>query len=279
MLQSFALYMNDGTSSNVFTEIDASEVRDKPQYTLHTTSEPSVVGATYLFKLQAININGSTFSEPVGFVIADLPDTPTNAPTSDLSISSETQLKIDIQVVVGNGGSPILSYSLELDDGLGGDFRVLYGTISDTLSTSLIFKQVTRGLLYRARYRVRNAIGFSDYSPIGYLRAASRPSAAPSPKFLAATANTITIALEPSIDNHGAVISAYELWIDEGDLSSSFSKVTSYTGMETSFVIDRAIETSLISGKVYRLKYRAINEIGAGDFSGVTSIAMANKPA
>lgn len=48
-------------------------VRDKPQYTLHTTSTPSVVGATYLFKLEAYNVNGSTYSEPIGFVFADKP--------------------------------------------------------------------------------------------------------------------------------------------------------------------------------------------------------------
>jgi hypothetical protein len=278
MLKSFALYMNDGTNSNVFTEIDASMIREKPQYTIHTTTAPTVIGATYLFKLQAININGSTYSEPVGFVFADLPETPTFAPTSDLSVSSESQLRIDIQVVAGDGGSPILSYSLEVDDGAGEEFRVLFGTISDTLSTSFTLKNVTRGRVYRARYRVRNAIGFSDYSPIGYLLAASKPSAPPAPIFVAATSSTISIKLGPSLDNHGSVISAYELWADNGDLSSAFAKLESYTGVQTTFTIDQAIETSMVSGRVYRLKYRAVNEIGAGDFSSVTSIAMADKP-
>lgn len=156
---------------------------------------------------------------------------------------------------------------------------ILFGTVSDTLSTSLLYKQLTRGLLYRARYRVRNAIGFSDYSPIGYLRAAARPAAPPAPTFVAATADTITVTLGRSLENHGAVISSYELWIDGGELTSAFTQVTSYMGMETNFVIDRAIETSLISGRIYRMKYRAVNEIGAGDFSGVSSIALADKPA
>ena len=65
--------MNDVVNGDVFTQIDQEIVRDKPQYTLHTTSAPSVVGATYLFKLEAYNVNGSTYSEPIGFVLADKP--------------------------------------------------------------------------------------------------------------------------------------------------------------------------------------------------------------
>jgi hypothetical protein len=120
---------------------------------------------------------------------------------------------------------------------------VLFGTVSDTLATSVIYKQVTRGLLYRARYRVRNVIGWSSYSPIGYLRAASRPKAPSAPIYIAATSTTITVQLGRSLDDGGAVVQTYELWIDAGDLASDFSQVASYTGLETSFVIDQAIET------------------------------------
>lgn len=190
--------MNDGANGDVYSEIDSVMIRDKPQYTLHTTTAPSILGATYLFKVEAYNINGSTFSEPARFVLADFPGTPPTAPTSDFAISSETQLKIDIAVIVVDGGSPILSYSLEIDDGLGGPFRVIFGTVADTLATRSIYKQVERGLLYRTRYRVRNAIGWSDYSPIGYLRAASPPYAPPAPAFVAATADTITVKLDRS---------------------------------------------------------------------------------
>ena len=78
-------------------------------------------------------------------------------------------------MVTSDGGSTILSYSLEIDDGLGGPFYSLYGDVDDTLSLSTIHKNVTRGLLYRTRYRVRNVIGWSAYSPTGHLLAASVP--------------------------------------------------------------------------------------------------------
>lgn len=79
-------------------------------------------------------------------------------------------------MVSDDGGSVILSYSLEIDDGLGGSFTPLYGVDGDTLVISTVYKNVTRGRLYQTRYRVRNAIGWSDYSPIGHLLAAKPPS-------------------------------------------------------------------------------------------------------
>ena len=109
--------MNDGDNENVFTEIDASNIRNKPEYTLHTTTAPKIIGATFMFKVEVYNINGSTFSEPVSFVIADKPAAPTSPPTSDFSVTNTTQIKIDINVQPDDGGSMILSYSLEIDDG------------------------------------------------------------------------------------------------------------------------------------------------------------------
>jgi hypothetical protein len=41
--------MNDGAGGDTFTEIDSAEIRDKPLYTVHTTTAPSVIGATYIF--------------------------------------------------------------------------------------------------------------------------------------------------------------------------------------------------------------------------------------
>jgi hypothetical protein len=58
---------------------------------------------------------------------------------------------------------------------------------------SFIYKEVKRGMLYRVRYRSRNIIGWSDYSPIAYLLASSAPSSPPAPRYIAATSQTISI--------------------------------------------------------------------------------------
>lgn len=80
--------MNDGAGGDSFSEIDAASVNDKPALSIHSTTASSTLGATYRFKLQAINVVGSTYSESVGYVIADLPSAPTSAPATDLSITS-----------------------------------------------------------------------------------------------------------------------------------------------------------------------------------------------
>lgn len=41
--------MNDGQGGDNLTEIDSVQIRNKPTYTKHTTSAPSIVGATYIF--------------------------------------------------------------------------------------------------------------------------------------------------------------------------------------------------------------------------------------
>ena len=95
-----------------------------------------------------------------------------------------------------------------------------------------------RSKVFRARYRVKNAVGWSDYSPILYRRAASVPSAPPlAPSLVQATSTTLELSLTKSTDNGGAVIIAHELWIDDGELGA-YTQVASYDGISTSFTID-----------------------------------------
>lgn len=43
-------------------------------------------------------------------------------------------------------------------------------------------------------------------------------------------------------------------------------------------MILKSVETYLITGRIYRIKVRAINEIGAGDFSDIIEVALVNPP-
>ena len=85
------------------------------------------MGATYLFKIEAYNPNGSSFSEAVGFVFASIPATPTQAPTQNLAKTTAANLPIQVETVTDDGQSPILSYNVEIDDGHGREFSELYG--------------------------------------------------------------------------------------------------------------------------------------------------------
>ena len=108
-------------------------------------------------------------------MFADIPATPTQAPTSNPAKTSASNLSIQVETETDDGLSPILSYNVQIDDGHGREFTELYGGSVDSLSTAFDYGQAVKGLVYRVRYRVKNAVGWSDYSPIGYLRAADKP--------------------------------------------------------------------------------------------------------
>lgn len=127
----------------------------------------------------------------------------------------------------------------------------------NTLSLSTLYKNVTRGLLYRARFRARNVIGWSDYSPIGFLLAASKPEAPEQAIYNGATDGTISLIINKAVENNGSPISAHELWIDDG-LRGSFVKLNSYDQSFT-FIIEKRLETHLVTGRTYRIKVCAVN--------------------
>jgi len=210
------------------TEIDSLAIRNKPWITQHKTTAPTILGAIYIFQVEAYNINGQTWSESAGFVFGSVPSTPSDAPISDLTVSSSSQLRITYLGVTQNGGSPIISYSLELDDGNGGNFEALYGDQVNTMTLSFTYKSnVLKSHTYRARYRALNSVGWSSYSPIGYIIAASVPNAPPTPQFVSATSSTIKVIVPRTLENGGSVVSSYSLFIDDG-LGGNFSPVIGY---------------------------------------------------
>lgn len=75
-------------------------------------------------------------------------------------------------------GLAVLSYSVEIDNDLSGNFNPLVGYASDSLSLS--YSYIVQGLIkshtYGLRYRAKNQYGWSDYSPISYLLVATASS-------------------------------------------------------------------------------------------------------
>ena len=92
-----------------------------------------------------------------------------------------------------------------------------------------------------------------------------------------ATSGSISLSLARSEDNGGAAISRHELWMDDGALGE-FQEVHSYDGYSVAFTVQSAAEAWLVPGLVYRVKFRAVNEIGASDWTAMTSVALADLP-
>ena len=76
------------------------------------------------------------------------------------------------------GGTPIVSYELQMDDGLGGDLAELVGfTENYTLNSLLITSNIGSGRTYRFQYRAKNIHGWGPFSPVANILAATVPSA------------------------------------------------------------------------------------------------------
>ena len=72
--------------------------------------------------------------------------------------------------------------------------------------------------------------GWSDYSPITYIKAATGPVRPPAPTFVTATENSITINLYQTTDTGGSEIQYYELYMNQGGVSTDYTLVSTYDG-------------------------------------------------
>jgi hypothetical protein len=125
--------------------------------------------------------NGVTSEESEDMTLAGVPDTPLVAPTRGSS-TDDTQIAVDITTVSGINGAAITSYHIVIDDGAGGSFVELQGESSETTATSATYStSITAGAYYRVKYRAKNIIGYSDYSDITYILAATIPDTPDAP--------------------------------------------------------------------------------------------------
>ena len=117
---------------------------------------------------------------------------------------------IDTFTSANNGGSPILNYQIQYDDGQRGAYTSVF-----TLSPSIaVTKNVVRGNSYRVRYRAQNFNGWGPWSEVGYIKAASKPSTPAAPIYIDSDATKISLQFIPPDDNGGATISSFKLWMD-----------------------------------------------------------------
>ena len=108
-----------------------------------------------------------------------------------------------------------------MDDGNGGDFTSLTGLSPTSMLRDFTVNNVKRGSTYRLRYRVLNAVEWSNYSSNLFALVATTPSAPPIPTLGSATGSTITINFSESADSGGSKITSYELWRDQGTQGST----------------------------------------------------------
>lgn len=146
-------------------------------------------------------------------------------------------INLDLNVI--NGGSQVLWYELEIDDGTSTGVYVnvtSYDTISPSHILDEITDSLTPGTIYNLRFRAANQIGYGPYS--NTLRAAliDKPATPTAPiridlsstkTSIAVTWSTVSDSLTP-----GGVILGYKLYMATG-LSGSFNLVYDGLGFPT----------------------------------------------
>ena len=257
-ISGFAIYRDDSFGSDVDTEVNAdndASIRDNPilRQASVTNFPENTVGRYFRYKIEAFNREGSTDSSYVTLLNAGPPLAPTTAPVLDEQ--TDTYLKVSLPLVeaANNGGSDIISYSLQIDDGNGGDYVSVGGEDPISMKTDYMLANVTRGASYRLRYRVKNDVddaSWSEYSPVLFALAADVPDSPAPPTLASATADSITLTLAESSDSGGSRVLDYELWRDAGTYGGGFSQVSSYLGSLPTHTLTAASD-GIASGTTY----------------------------
>jgi hypothetical protein len=106
---SYHLYLRDLQDASEFAEIDQLAVNNNPYLRSHTIDmSGNDIGFYYLVKVTVDNSVGTTESDSVVFLLADLP----GKPNSPARISDGKFLSIVMETPDSDGGSPIINYQL-----------------------------------------------------------------------------------------------------------------------------------------------------------------------
>lgn len=169
-VESYSIYADLG-NGEFTSNLEAIDVEEEPYKFSHTFSFDSQhTGKVLRFKLVARNEIGSSISED--YLQVQLAGKP-NAPLTQVTklISKVDRIVVQMPLIVDNAGSVLSSYELQADDGLQSEFCTIYTGLNRTVGLETIV-----GRTYRFKYRVKNSIGWSDFSDVTYILAAEAPS-------------------------------------------------------------------------------------------------------
>lgn len=114
-----------------------------------------------------------------------------------------------------NGGT-LKALNLQMDGGGDGIYKDLIGpepTCLDPIFT--VLTGINPGTTYLFRYRVMNDFGWSDFSPVTAIAAASVPSSPPKPVVVSVSSTQVQLSFsQPSFDG-GSPLSKYELYVND----------------------------------------------------------------
>ncbi len=227
------------------------------------------------YKLEATsNVGDGAFSPRNTFILASTP-TISNAPV--MVMQSKSSITVSWSLT-SNGGSPLLGYKLyQTNVTTGGEQLIYDGSTIPTIS-SFTSKGLTAGYVYQYRVSAINRVGEGQLSPLSTkIKAANVPSKPSAPYYVSSTSSTIIIQWNDVADNGGALITQFNIYTDDGSLSTiTFDLIGSTSSLF--YTLDNAIDTQYITGNLYRFRVSAVNEIGEGPASNEVRIGLGSLP-
>ena len=216
-------------------------------------------GTTYEVRVRAVNSVGAGDWSPIG---RGTPVAAASAPTALTVTAGDEQLVVNWQAPADDGAA-IESYEVE-HRREGGSWERQTSTATTVTITGL-----DNGTTYEVRVRAVNSVGVGDWSPIGR---GTPVAAASAPTALTVTAGDgqLVVSWQAPADD-GAAIESYE--VEHRREGGSWERQTSTA---TTVTI-----TGLDNGTTYEVRVRAVNSVGAGDWSPIgrgTPVAAASAP-
>jgi hypothetical protein len=271
--------MNDGLDGALDTEITAMDARNPSLNSFEIDlSTTGVVGRIYKFKIRAENINGDFVeTNALSLALASLPSKPPTTVYSDDQVTNTQTLGVyfDIFTTSENGGSEILNYELQYDDGYRGSFM----SVIQLANRLTISEGVVASQEYRFRYRAQNFNGWGPFSDISYYIAATVPNRPPPPLYISSTATTTTLQfIEPEILG-GSPLTSFILYVDTlSALQTEIDYVMIYNGTQTQYTVTDQDAGGLTTGTIYRYVLKANNVFGASIQSEEIRVALGSLP-
>ena len=246
----------------------------------HTFGMSSFLAKTVRFRLVAKNEIGISWSTGyLSVIIAGKPGIPSVVIANNGDITA-SQISFTIPVPSDTGGSAILSYHVEMDDGNNGGFTTIAGYPFDSLQRIFIITTgISKGNSYGVRYRSRNSLGLSDYSSITYILAGEAPSAPSIPVFSTASSSQLSITFGISESDGGSDITQYTSQIDLND-GNGYQDSANYSEASPTiaFDIDSSDSTKLQPGTYYKFRSYSQNSFNIPSYSSEAIIAAGQLP-
>lgn len=111
-----------------------------------------------------------------GAIITTNPDAPINLANNPL-VTKSNQIGFTWSAGAANGGTPVIDYRINFDDGT----DVFSIDVAGITSTSYTKTGLTAGITYKFKVEARNAYGYSDYSAAVAILAAQEPATPSAP--------------------------------------------------------------------------------------------------